>query len=223
MHKWVEDLFGRVVAGIIVAVLLALGAGFLAWVQGMPLYVDYMAIILTIGLVLFALNQISILKRERKKHIAKLSDKEIKNMIREWLDIPGFTIEGTVPEPQTYFNFFLKDKSNRGINIIRHADVPAVVLVAGRVKISSPKRSLNDTEWRKLAGKINIEMARLGIEYVFDGETNRYEFIRLVDPVIIDDSLTDFFIKQRIFFVLRAMVLVIEVTNQYLEELGPQA
>jgi len=189
---------------------------YLAWLQNMPWFLIPLSVMLAVGLFLFAINQWK--QIGKKKKISKLSDKEIEKMIREWVDIPGYVIERIVPETRVIFNFVIKDRSERNVNIIRNTNIPAIIILAGRLKIPTLNRSLDEAKWRKLAGKISIEMARLGIEYVFDGDPNRYEFISLIDPVFLDDSLTDFFFRQRILFVIRAMILVIEITKQYLGE-----
>jgi len=120
-------------------------------------------------------------------------------------------------------NFIIKDKAERKVNVIREPKNPHIILLMGRVIMTPPpNRTLSGVEWRKLAGKISIEMARLGIEFDFTGGPNPYEIIVLLDPVIIDDSLSNFFFRQRIFFVIRAMILVIEIYRQYLAEPEPQ-
>jgi len=221
MPRWAGEFLRNIIAGLLLMGVPAM-VGFLAWVQYMPWFLAVLAAIAAFGLVLFAKNQYSLYKNGRTKRISKLSDKEIERMIREWIDMPGFVFERKPQEPDVLFNFLVQDKAGRKINIFRQADTPNIIFIVGRVQTVPPNRSLADAEWRKLAGNISIEMARLGIEYAFDGEPNRYEYVRLLDPVILDDSLTDFFFKQRIFFLLRAFVLVMEICRQDLRELGPR-
>ena len=54
-------------------------------------------------------------------------------------------------------------------------------------------------------------MARFGIEYDFVGEPNKWETIQLIEPVILDDSMTSFYFRSRIMFVVRAIILVREI------------
>ncbi len=194
--------------------------GRLAWLKNVPDYIIILLVLAAIALSLFAINQYSTYKKGRKKSISKLSDNKIEKTIREWIDIPSFSIERKELEPNVKFNFLVKDNQERKINVVRDNQIPEIIQLLARLKISTRTRPFNASELKKVTGKITIEMARLGIEYKFDGSPNPLEFIRLIYPVILEDSLTEFYFRRRILFVLSAMVLVIEITKQAAEELG---
>jgi hypothetical protein len=155
-----------------------------------------------------------------KRGLSKASVKTIEKKILEWVYIPGHTIEKMPPETGVLFNIAVKDKQERHVHISMTSDAPKIIHAMGRVKIVPPRPRLEDDEWVKLAGKISLEMARLGIEYIFDGAPNKLEFIRLMDPIVIDDSLNSFLLRQRIMFVIRAIILVSVTTVQYFTDDG---
>lgn len=53
-----------------------------------------------------------------------------------------------------------------------------------------------------------------------NGNPNKLQRIRVTDAVIIDDTLTEFYLRQRIMFVIRALVLIREVVKKNYKEMG---
>jgi hypothetical protein len=129
-------------------------------------------------------------------------------------------------EQNIMFGFLLEDAHQRHIMVLREADSPTVLQLRARVTMTPSPRSLTETEWKRMSSEIKIEMARLGIQYGFDGSPNKYDAISLSDLVILDSTFTEFYFRQRIFFVLRAMVLVMSIANKTFDEpsslVGPQ-
>jgi len=191
--------------------------GILAWIKQMPWFLIPLSVVFMAGNVLWTMNQWKQWRRGRG--ISRLSDKKIEQIIREWIDIPEVSIERKPPQPDVYFNFTMKYKT-LNINIIRHKESPAIVQLVARIQTSLLDIPFNEEALRKNAGKVGIEMARLGIDYRFDGSPNPRDFILLIDPVILDDSLTEFYFRKRIMFVFRASVLVLETAKQTADELG---
>ncbi len=72
---------------------------------------------------------------------------------------------------------------------------------------------LSQENWELVASRLSVEMARLGIQFLFTGEPNKFQQIMLIEQVILDDSLTDYIFRERVMFVARALVLVKEVVN----------
>lgn len=190
--------------------------GYLAWTQKMPLFVIPLAVLFAAGVGLLFVNQWNSWKRGWG--FARFSEKRAEKKIREWIIVPGLRVEPFPKEQNLMFGFFLEDVHKRRITVLREADSPSVLQVGARVTMSPPPRLLTETEWKKMSSEIKIEMARLGIQYSFDGSPNKYDSISLSDLVILDNTLTEFYFKQRIFFVLRAMVLVISIANKTYDE-----
>lgn len=136
-------------------------------------------------------------------------------MVREWLDIPSLTFKRQDPESGLFFKFLITDNYHRKITIIRWRDNPSIIeIISETIMTEKNPQNVNPLVWQKLASKLSIEMARLGIQFLFNGEHYKFNRIRLIDQIILDDSLTDFYFRQRIIFVLRALVLVNEITKE---------
>jgi len=191
--------------------------GILVWVKDMPLFLIPISVVFMAGSIFWTMNQ---WKQWRKgRGISRLSDKKIEQIIREWIDIPGVSIERKPSEPDVYFNFTMRFKT-LNINIIRHKESPTIVQLVARIQTSLLDVPFNEEALRKNAGRVGIEMARLGIDYRFDGSPNPRDFILLLDSVILDDSLTQYYFRKRIMFVFRASVLVLETAKQTAGKLG---
>jgi hypothetical protein len=196
--------------------------GLLAWIQKMPWFLIPLSILAAIGCVLFIVNQWR--QRKEKGNISKLSDKKIELLIRDWLDLPGFSVERVPAKLPIKFNFLFIDKHKRSINIVRDTVLPEIIQLLARFVISSNDAPLNESVVNKIAGNIKLEIARLGVEYGFDGTPNPHNSVHFLVPVILDDSLNKFYFRQKIFLLLRAMVLTIEIsiqTKEYIEKSLP--
>ena len=62
-------------------------------------------------------------------------------------------------------------------------------------------------------------MLRLGIQFVMSGQP--FDEILLIEQIPLDNSLTSFYFLQRIFFVVRAAKLIVELTELGLMETLP--
>jgi hypothetical protein len=211
MHKRAGDIITGIISGLLTIGVAAV-VGRLAWLRHIPDYYIILLVLAAIGLSLFVINQ---WKQGRwKRGISKLSDKKIENIIREWIDIPGFTIERRPKETDINFNFQIKDKQNRYFNIIRDTVNPSMIQLVARVNLEAEDRSFSKLYINKIAGKIKLELARFGIEYIFED----LKYIQLIDSVIIEDSLKEFDFRRRMFFVMRAIVLILVIIEQAKEE-----
>lgn len=220
MPKWFKDNIINILqwllpsAGTIVVIVLAL-------IQHVPWYLIFVSVIAVICLILFGINQIETWKERHKKRLSQYADKEIEDIIREWVDIPNFSFQRQQFESTLYFKFMITDNFGRIVNIIRNRNNPNMIhIMSGAILTLNKGQSMNQSGWEELAGRLSIEMARLGIQFSFDGVPNRFEGIRLTDSIIIDDSLAGFYFRQRIMFVIRAVVLIANVRNQFLKEKG---
>lgn len=107
MLKWAGEFFRNIIAGVFVLGIPAM-IGWLAWLQDAPWFLIALAILGSVGLILFIRNQHVIYRKQRKRNIANLSDKEIERTVREWIDIPDHTIERMAPGTEILFNFLIK-------------------------------------------------------------------------------------------------------------------
>lgn len=189
--------------------------GRLAWLRGIPAYQLILYVLAALCLSLLALNQFLVLKKKARSNPERWSDKRVETTIREWVNIPGFIYEKMPPQEGIVFNLAIKDKSGRYIHICKMIDEPEIIALSARVKMEPSGPPLGSKEWEILANRVSVEMARLGIEYVFDGDGNKLEFIRLMDRVILDDAFTSLLFRKRILFVVRAIILVAVITKQW--------
>jgi len=202
---------GGVLQSLIAAAIIAL-PGFLAWIQEMPWFVIPLSILLAACLSIFAINQWAAWKKG--KGLSKLSDKELEVMIRDWTDIPGYKFRRESAEPGLFFKFLIEDKYDRGLNIMRYRSFPQGIRLASGMIISQKGKSIPHSDLEKLSDKFSLEMARLGIEFDFDGKPDPLGSIRVSKTVILDDSLTMFRFRQEVAFILRALVLINVVAKQ---------
>lgn len=192
--------------------------GVLAWVKKMPWFLVPISVVFMTGSVLWTINQ---WKQWRKgRNVSKYSDKKIEKIIREWINIPGVSMERKLPDAQIHFKYLMTDTNGLTVNITRDKKNPAIIQLVARVKTVLEDIPLKKAEQKRTAGRIGIEMARLGIGYKFDGSPDPLDSVLLFDLVIIDDSLTELHFRQRILFVIRAMVLALETSKRTAEDLG---
>ena len=226
MPKWwgdIRDIIKNIITALITPIIvlgIPLMIGWLAWLKDLPAYLICLVILGALGFSLFLINQYAILKNRTKRNIKNRSDKKIETIIREWIDVPGYSVTRCTPDSNLKFHFRIQDMQNRHVNIIRGTNNPAIIQFVGRVKIISENQTIDELTLNEIASKIKIEMARLGISYIFDGSPNLLEYIRIITEVIIDDSLTEFYFRENISLIVRAIILIIEIKNQVLENHG---
>jgi hypothetical protein len=80
--------------------------------------------------------------------------------------------------------------------------------------------TLSNSEKEKIIHNLRIEMARYGIGY--GGIHKGLERVVLSDVVLLDNALTEFYLRQRIFYVSGAFVLYEEIIGQQLMLVGEQ-
>jgi len=220
IKKFVQDIFANLIANILVVAGGTLVI-ILVFFQRLPAYQLLLLIIGTIGLILFVINQYALWKERRKKRLTKLSDKELEQLIREWVDIPAFKFQRQEAVPGVYFAFEVT-LGDLTVHLERQEKEPLVVILAGEVLLQTPPdKTMSEADWERLAGQLSIEMARLGIQFYFNGAPNKWERIRLIESVILDDSLTGFYFRPRVMFVIRALILVLEVAKEFFREIQP--
>ena len=219
MGKWLRALFTEFVANLLIGAG-GVGVVIMALLAQVPIYILLLVALGSFCLVFFGINQFHAFRERRKKGIASLNDQEIEDTIRNWVDIQAFSFQRQVAEAQLYFKFLITYNLNRKVTIIRCRDESSVIELITDVTLTPTNQSVNQSVWEKLASKLSVEMARLGIQFKFNGEPNLLERITLIEPIMIDDSLTGFYFRQRVMFVVRAIVLVQQITKETFGELN---
>lgn len=220
--QWIKRLFTDYLAGWLLVITPAI-IGFLAWLQSQPMYIIGLAIIIAFAFTFLGINQFHAFQIRRKKGLAELGDEEVRETIRNWLDDPLFQFQRKVA-PDYLFQFVVTDDSGRPITISRPKLKPTQLQLATAITLSSEQRGKYETlsfgEKQKITHDLRIEMARYGIS--FTGINEKLERVTLSDIVLLDNSLTEFYLKQRVFFVVRAFALYSETIIQQLMLLGKQ-
>jgi len=191
--------------------------GFFAWLQSQPLYIIGLAIIIAFAFTFLGVNQFHVFRERRKKGIASLNDQEIEETIRNWVDDPLFKFQRKV-NANCLFQFIVTDESGRPVTISRTKLSPTQLSLTTAITLGDKHRQKYETlsllEKEKVVHTIRIEMARYGIGH--EGIHIKLERAVLSDVVSLDNSLTGFYLKQRIFYATGAFALYSEVIEMAL-------
>jgi hypothetical protein len=60
----------------------------------------------------------------------------------------------------------------------------------------------------------------LGIGYDFVGKENKYSEVFLIEPLLLDESLGDYYLRTKITYVVRGMTLINEAYKQSIYKFG---
>lgn len=188
--------------------------GWLAWLQNIPWYIIALSIIIAFGVILWIKNQFDVFRERRKKGLANRSDQEIRETIRDWLDVPYLSVEPK-DYPDKFFQFDVTGMHGIPVTVERLRTDPYLfnlgVKVTWEEKNKVKLKNLREPMRSNLINKLKIEMLRLGIQFVMSGQP--FDEILLLEQIPLDNSLTRFYFLQRIFFVVRAASLVKELTE----------
>ena len=95
IKKSIRNIFENIIAYLLVVVVGGV-AVVLTFLAQLPLYQLLLFLLAAIGVTLWVINQYAILKERRKRQLTKLTDRELENMIREWINIPAWSVQ---PQP----------------------------------------------------------------------------------------------------------------------------
>ena len=207
--------------GAITTYLLAIVGGaviVLGWLEDLPLYQLLLLILFTIALVFLGINQIRRLQERRKRGIAEVSEKDVDETIRGWLDDPVFTFQRKM-NAECLFQFVVsEEQGKRPVTVSRTKSKPGQILLSTSITLGDEHRrkyeTLSNNEKDKIVHNLRIEMARYRIG--FSGINRDLERATLSDVVLLDNALTEFYLRQRIFYVSGAFVLYGEIMSQQL-------
>jgi hypothetical protein len=167
-------------------------------------------------------NEIRKAQEEDRNKLTKLSDQELEDTIRRWVNRPTLTYHLEPTKPGFLFHFLVRDNTGEPCNIMRSAKDPSFIQLESGLELEPGIAVLSAQEKLKVAGKIRLELARMGIQFEFTGVKHPLDTVRLVEMVPLVDSLTDYNFMQRIGFVMRALILTREATTDALNEIGPK-
>ena len=219
MRKRIKKIFGQTVVQLLVTAVLAVIGWILVKLAALPAYQIFLYLIILIAFTFWSINQIGMLRERRKRGLASRSDQEIRETIRDWLDVPYLSVEPKV-HPDKFFQFDVTGKHGIPVTIERLRTDPyrfnLGVKVTWKEENKVKLRNLREPIRSNLINKLRIEMLRLGIQFVMSGQP--FDEILLIEQIPLDNSLTRFYFLQRIFFVVRAASLVAELTELGLRE-----
>ena len=93
--------------------VLALITWIVTHLAKLPVWEIWLAMVFAIGCGLWIVNQISIWRELHQQRLTKLSDAELENTVRKWLDNPGMTITRMPDVQQAYFAFGVEYEDNK--------------------------------------------------------------------------------------------------------------
>ena len=112
----------------------------------------------------------------------------------------------------------MTDRQGRPVTITRYKAEPSTVLLTTAITLSNEHRkkhdTLNEHQKRVVSCNLRIEMERYGIGQ--QGIDNELKRAVLSDLVLLDNSLNEFYLHQRIFFVTGAFALYSTVVEREL-------
>ncbi|MFH0941700.1 MAG: hypothetical protein V1823_01580 [Chloroflexota bacterium] len=192
-----------------------------AWAKGWfdspfaPLTIP--VILIVVALTFYVVKQLTVTKS--KRGLTELSPKELQSEIRNWVDVPAWSVQPQPLQSETMFAYEVQYKDIH-IAVVREKPQPSIIVLITKFTMRSEKTMLSEVEWQRLGSQLSIELARFGIEWDFIGESNTFESIELIEPVILDDSLTQYYFRSRIMFVVRARILAHELWKEALRQSG---
>ena len=80
--------------------------------------------------------------------------------------------------------------------------------------------SIPDVVRDKIGGKLSLELARFGVQFSFSDEIDESRYAILIESVPLDDFLTGFNFRQRILFIVRAILCIQVIRTELLREIS---
>ena len=200
-----HDIFGLPGLGAVAVAVLAL-------IQQTPWYLIVLSAFAAVALILFGINQYETLKERHKKKLTQLSDKELESLVWEWLKISAWKVNPEPLEDKTIFAYHVQFQ-NIPIDIVRESHQPDIISLISVFTMPSEKEGLSEAERNRLWGQLRIEFARLGIQWDY---VKTPDTVRLIESIILEDSITSYYFRSRIMFVIRANILAYELWKEAL-------
>ncbi len=208
--KWIKsNILDLIQSAGLVGVAVA---AFIAWLQSVPWYLALLGLLAAVVLILIGINQYETRKERHKKKLTQLSDKELESLVWEWLRISAWKINPQPLQVETVFAYQVQFQDIL-IDVVKEKSQPEMIFLVSVFTIPSEKEGLSETERNRLWGQLCIEFARLGIQWNYVGTPDT---VKLTEPIILDDSITSYYFRSRIMFVVRANILAYELWKEAL-------
>jgi len=208
--KWIKsnilDLIQSV--GMVGVAVVAI----VAWLQSVPWYLALLGLLTAVVLILGGINQYEIRKERHKKKLTQLSDKELESLIWDWLKISAWKANPQPLQVETVFAYQVQFQDIL-IDVVKEKPQPEMIFLVSVFTMPSEKEGLSEVERNRLWGQLRIEFARLGIQWDYVGTPDT---VKLSEPIILDDSITPYYFRSRIMFVVRANILAYELWKEAL-------
>lgn len=170
-----------------------------AYLSRIPIWGIWLAVVFTATCGVLLSNQISVFRERHKKGFSKLTNVEMADTLRKWLDKRQYSQQKR-DDKESLFCFGVSDTQNRLIHIrrpITTSNVIRLVLVAEKEINEIP-----DPERQKLRFFIGVEMARFGLLY-------SEEPVSVYLDLPIDDLITETTFLNAIDKIRQAHVLML--------------
>ena len=195
--------------------LVAVITWILTSIAQVPLWQVWLAILFSIGWTVWVVILIRDWKERHKKKLTQLSNKELEALIWEWLKISAWKVSPQPLQDATLFAYQVEFQ-DKLITIVRESHQPDIISLISVFTMPSEKEGLSEAERNRLGGQLNIEFARLGIQWNY---VETPDTVRLIESIILDDSMTPYYFRSRIMFIVRANILAYELWKEAIRSL----
>jgi hypothetical protein len=191
----------------------------------LPVWEIWLAVIFALGLGLWIVNQIGLARERSKKRLTKLSDEDLENTVRGWLDNPGMEVTRLPNDAKHYFAFRVRYTDNMcEIIVSRMKTEPGYIAIQGIMDIVSTKEmEFSGEELARIGFRIGLELARASVYFAILPEAPskpKARHIRIFNWVPLYDELNAGFFSRECLSVTRGVVLARYSIAATLEELG---
>lgn len=224
MRGWLQQTFvpspKQVVAQLMVTAIIAGGLTVWGWLDGVWSgpelgFVALMAVAFT----LVAINQFNAVFERQSR---KLSDEKLATLLRDWMFARGFTVRDD-PQEAALFQFVVEDSMTRKVVVGRLRDDPNILHLGAQVELTPEQReavrAMPEGDRESLVMGLAVELSRYGIESAI--QAGQVGPIRLTDKTLVPDKVDEQSFVHRVWFVRRAVFLVVALLQQRLSSWMP--
>lgn len=223
-EKVTDFLNNRIVQLVGGPAVLAVITWILTHLAKLPLWAIWVTIIISVCVGLLIVNQIAIWRERTKKKISELSDEELREVIRRWIDKPFFKVQ-TNEKDEVLFSFTIENPYKRQIEIVRDRKNSFVIYLGVTINVPDEHVSiiseLQEPRRSDVISGLIMELARIGIAW--SGVKHPLKEFVIQDSILIDDRLTEFYLLEHIWFMDRAIIIVAEYIKMITRQLSASA
>jgi hypothetical protein len=218
--KKLADLWIEILGGLI---MLTLTSGATIWAVALdwagPLIL--FAIIGSIALVVFVVNQIHIINTNRRRGLAGKNNKKIESTLREWLYKEGYGIRN-MPDKSMEFQFLADDTRGRKVLVGRSREHPEFIIMGNVYKIDDNLKSIlgnMESDIREdMIEDLRMELLKFKANYI--GLKYPMEEIGVEIKVPCDDTCTQAIFLEKFSTAKYAYMLSVELIRKAVRHAG---